>query len=50
MTIALIIIAVGIFIFLAEVGEGLKNYLSQKGDKHEPEQPDTGFSASERRT
>lgn len=36
-----IIIALGVFIFLTEVGEGIKNYLSNKREdpKDEPEQP-----------
>lgn len=30
-----LIIALGVFIFLTEVGEGIKNYLSNKNEKDE---------------
>jgi len=42
MIIAYIILAMGALIFLAEVGEGIKNYLSNKNKaevKDESEQP-----------
>ena len=48
MIIVWIILAMGGLILLADIGEGLKNYLSNKNRKEtkdEPEQPDSGFPA-----
>lgn len=36
MIVVWIIVAMGVLIFLSEVGEGIKEYLSNKKDKNEP--------------